>query len=65
MWWLACVLVLSALLVHLAIVRAHASDPPYLPLAVALAMIGVVLAGIVLWSVSWHRRFRPPFRSSS
>jgi uncharacterized membrane protein len=60
MWWLACLLALAAIVAHLGVVRAHASDPPRLPLAAALGIIGMVLGGIAIWIVTWHRLFRPP-----
>ncbi|MGH7629480.1 MAG: DUF1648 domain-containing protein [Gemmatimonadales bacterium] len=64
MWWLACLLALAAIVVHLGVVRAHASDPPRLPLAAALGTIGLVLGGIAIWIVAWHRLFRPPSGSN-
>ena len=64
MWWLACVLALSALVVHLAVIGANMRQPAHLPLPAALGTIGFPLAGMVAWAVSWQRRFRPPTRSN-
>jgi uncharacterized membrane protein len=59
-WWLACVLALTALLAHLALLGANRRQPPELPLGAALGLIGFPIACLVAWTVTWYRAFRPP-----
>jgi uncharacterized membrane protein len=59
-WWLACVLAMTALGTHLALLAANKQRPPQLPLGAALGVIGFPLACMVIWAVTWHRLFRPP-----
>lgn len=59
-WWLACVLALTALTTHLALLGANRHQPPQLPLGAALGLIAFPVACMVIWAVTWHRLFRPP-----
>jgi uncharacterized membrane protein len=59
-WWLACVLALTALNTHLALLGANRHQPPQLPLGAALGLIAFPVACMVIWAVTWHRLFRPP-----
>jgi len=59
-WWLACVLAMTALGTHFALLGANTQQPPRLPLAAALGLIAFPLGCLVMWAVTWHRLFRPP-----
>lgn len=59
-WWLGCVIALTALVAHLALLGANLRRPPALPLGAALGLIAFPLACLVIWAVTWHRLFRPP-----
>ena len=63
MWWLACVLAMTTLSTHLALLGANKHQPPQLPLRAALGLIAFPVACMVIWAVTWHRLFRPPRES--
>jgi uncharacterized membrane protein len=58
--WLACVLAMTALITHLALLGANMRQPPRLPIGAALGLLAFPLACMVIWAVTWHRLFRPP-----
>jgi uncharacterized membrane protein len=56
-WWLGCLIVLLSSSIHYAILEAHRSQPPSLPLVVFLPALGGFLFGVLLWIVMLYRRF--------
>jgi uncharacterized membrane protein len=59
-WWLASVLVLTALLIHWAVLVANARQPPALGSAGFIgALAGVVLV-LGIWTAGWYRLLRRP-----
>jgi len=56
-WWLGCLIVLLSGSMHYAILEAHHSQPPALPLAVFLPASGGFLFGVLVWIVMFYRRF--------
>jgi uncharacterized membrane protein len=58
--WLGCLIVLMIVGAHYAILAAHRSAPPMLPLAVFLPMIVGFLLSVVVWIGIFYWRFRRP-----
>jgi hypothetical protein len=59
-WWLACVLVVTALLIHWSVLAANARQPPGLGTAGFLAVLGAVVLAIGVWTAGWYRLLRSP-----
>lgn len=58
--WLACLLTLLAAGIHYAILQTHSSIPPRLPVPMFAGILVAFFAGILLWVIALHVRFRLP-----
>ena len=54
-YWLACLLALTALLLHLLILQAHRASPPRLSTPGIVGLLGSLLAAMVGWGIAWRR----------
>ena len=54
-WWLGALMVGFALGVHALILGAHRARPPQLSTSGFLAVLGLFVAGLVMWIVHWRR----------
>lgn len=59
-WWLACILAATALLVHLLVLAAHAHQPPRLSASALVLVLGAVFVAVAGWTVGWYRLLRRP-----
>lgn len=62
---LGCLMTLMIAGMHYAIVVAHRSQPPTLPLALFLPLLGLFAVGFVVWINALYRRFRRPHERHS
>ncbi|HEX6433251.1 MAG TPA: DUF1648 domain-containing protein [Gemmatimonadales bacterium] len=60
MWWLACVLAITALLIHWSVLAANARRPPGLGSAGFFAILGGVVLALGIWTAGWYRLLRRP-----
>lgn len=58
MWWLGCVMTVTALGVHALILAAHRSEPPRLSTRGILVVIGGAAGAFILWIAGWYRLLR-------
>jgi hypothetical protein len=59
-WWLGSLMVGLALGLHAVILAAHRIQPPRLPTAGFLALLGLFVLGLVSWILRWGRAARSP-----
>jgi uncharacterized membrane protein len=59
-WWLASVLVGTALAIHWSVLAANARQPPGLNTAEFLIVLGAVVFALGTWTVGWYRLLRRP-----
>lgn len=59
-WWLGSLMVGLALGVHTVILAAHRTQPPRLPTAGFLALLGFFMVGLVSWILRWRRAAQAP-----
>jgi uncharacterized membrane protein len=59
-WWLACILVGTALAIHWSVLAANARQPPALNTAEFFIVLGTVVLAIGIWTVGWYRLLRRP-----
>lgn len=59
-WWLGCILALTASAMHGLIVTAHGFEPPRINTVAVLSVLGAVLLAIGAWTVGWYRLLRRP-----
>jgi uncharacterized membrane protein len=64
MWWLACIMAGTALLIHLLVLDAHEHEPPRLSTGAILGVLGVVLGAVAGWAAGWYRLLRRPLEGS-
>jgi uncharacterized membrane protein len=60
MWWLGVLIAGTALLVHLAVLRANAATPPHLSGRAIVPLLFAVVLAIGAWAAGWYRVLRPP-----
>ena len=60
LWWLACVLAVTALLIHWSVLAANARQPPGLGSAGFFAMLGGVGLALGIWTAGWYRLLHRP-----
>jgi uncharacterized membrane protein len=58
-WWLACVLVVTALAIHWSVLAANARRPPALSTGEFFAVLGAVVLALGIWTAGWYRLLRP------
>lgn len=54
-YWLACILALTALVVHLLILDAHRASPPRLSTPGIAGLLGFLVAATIGWGLAWRR----------
>lgn len=54
-YWLACLLALTAMVVHLLILEAHRASPPRLSTPGIVGLLGFLLAATIAWAIAWRR----------
>jgi hypothetical protein len=54
-WWLASLMLGLALGLHTVLLAAHRTQPPRLPTAGFLALMGLFVVGLVSWILRWGR----------
>jgi len=59
-WWLACVMAITALLVHWSVLVANAKQPPRLQSSSFFAVLGAIVLALGIWTAGWYRLLRPP-----
>lgn len=60
MWWLACVMAMTALLIHWAVLAANTRQPPQLGSAGFFAVLGGAVCALGIWTAGWYRLLRRP-----
>jgi uncharacterized membrane protein len=60
MWWLGCIMTLTALAIHWSVLGAHGSQPPRLSTGALVAVLGIVFLALGFWIAGWYRLLRPP-----
>jgi hypothetical protein len=60
LWWLACIMAGTSLLIHLLVLDAHGHQPPRLSTPTMLLVLGAVLLGIAGWTAGWYQLLRRP-----
>ena len=59
MWWLACVLVVTALAIHWSVLAANARQPPALSPGEFFVVLGAIVLALGIWTAGWYRLLRP------
>jgi uncharacterized membrane protein len=59
-WWLACIMAGTALLIHWLVLAAHAHQPPRLRTSAVLLVLSAALLGLGGWAAGWYRLLRRP-----
>lgn len=58
-WWLACVLVGTALAIHWSVLVANGRQPPALTPVEFFTVLAVVVLALGIWTAGWYRLLRP------
>jgi uncharacterized membrane protein len=59
-WWLACIMAGTAILIHWLVLTAHGHQPPRLRTSGVLLVLSAAVLGIGAWSAGWYRLLRRP-----
>jgi hypothetical protein len=59
-WWLGCIMVGTALSIHLLVLDAHEHQPPRLSTSGILLVLGAALSAIAAWAAGWYRLLQRP-----
>jgi uncharacterized membrane protein len=58
MWWLACVLVVTALAIHWSVLAANARQPTSLNTGEFFTVLGAIVLALGIWTAGWYRLLR-------
>jgi uncharacterized membrane protein len=59
-WWLGCIMAVTALSIHLLVLGAHEHQPPRLSTGAMLLVLGATMGAIAAWAAGWYRLLKQP-----